>query len=51
MRRDAGNVDDGPDAIQALIVGQAITGQTAFGPSADQSREKKQSGEALKKPS
>jgi glutaryl-CoA dehydrogenase len=41
---------DGPDAIQALIVGQAITGQTAFGPSADKSCETKQSGEALKKP-
>ncbi|HET8842088.1 MAG TPA: acyl-CoA dehydrogenase family protein, partial [Ktedonobacteraceae bacterium] len=42
---------DGPDAIQALIVGQAITGQAAFEPPADKSRGKKQSGEALKKPS
>ena len=29
---------DGPDAIQALIVGQAITGQDAFGPSEEKRR-------------
>ena len=36
---------DGPDAIQALIVGQEITGQAAFAPPADKSREKKKPGE------
>lgn len=29
---------DGPDAIQALIVGQAITGEAAFGPSEEKRR-------------